>query len=130
QSKFFNQTKDVRLLCVPQKFFTTSVLFEISSVNIKVLLIIGTAGCVISWESLPCDGHVRQAGAAAATRPRADPQLMLRSSFQEHLVTTHLLQHQDEELKHHDGKVAAGRQGAHRNEKLEGKLKQISHVQI
>ena len=61
------------------------------------------------WERLPCDCDKRQAEAAAAARPRADLQLMSPCSPQEGLIATHLLQHQDQELEHHDGKVAAGR---------------------
>lgn len=51
-----------------------------------------------------------QAGAAAAARPRADLQFMSPRSLQENLVTTQLLQHQDQELEHNNGKVAAERQ--------------------
>lgn len=60
-------------------------------------------------ERLPCDCDKRQAEAAAAAWPRADLQLMSPCSPQEGLIATHLLQHQDQELEHHDGKVAAGR---------------------
>lgn len=48
-----------------------------------------------------------QAEATAAARPRADLQLMSSCSLQEGLVTTHLFQHQDQELEHHHSKIAA-----------------------
>lgn len=57
-------------------------------------------------ECLPCDGNIWEAEAAAATRPSADLQFMSPCSLQEALVASHLLQHQDQELEHHDGKVA------------------------
>lgn len=58
-------------------------------------------------ECLPRDGGIWQAEATAATRPRADLQFVFRRPPQEGLVAAHLLNHQDEELEHHDGKVAA-----------------------
>lgn len=71
---------------------------------------------------LPCDGHVRQAGAAAAARPRADPQFVFLRSLQKHFIPTHLLQHHDQELEHHNGKVATERWNGQRKrrEKREG----------
>lgn len=76
----------------------------------------GSASAV-SWDQeagpggrcVPCDGHQGQAGAAAAARPRVDPQLVFASSSQERFVATQLLQHHDQELKHHHGKVATRR---------------------
>lgn len=60
-------------------------------------------------ERLPCDCDKRQAEAAAAARPGADLQFMFPCAPQEGLIATHLLHHQDQELEHHDGKVATGR---------------------
>lgn len=59
----------------------------------------------VSLVDLPCDGHVWQAAAAAATRPRADLQFIFSCTLQKRLVATHLFHHQDKELEHHDGKV-------------------------
>jgi len=61
----------------------------------------------VALGNLPCDGHVWEARAAAAARPRANPQFMFPRPFQEGLVTADFLQHHDQELKHNDGKVAA-----------------------
>lgn len=52
---------------------------------------------------------MRQAAAAAAARSSADLQLMFPCSPQEHVIATHLLQHQDQELEHHNCKVAKKR---------------------
>lgn len=57
---------------------------------------------------LPCDGHVWEAGAAAAAGPRADPQLVFAGALQEGFVATELFQHHDQELEHHDGKITSG----------------------
>lgn len=66
----------------------------------------------LQMERLPCDGNIWQAEAAAAAGPRADLQFMSSCPPQEGLVATHLFKHQDQELEHHDGKVAksAGRE--------------------
>lgn len=57
---------------------------------------------------LPCDGHVGEAGAAAAAGPRADPQFVFARALQEGFVATELFQHHNQELEHHDGKIATG----------------------
>lgn len=69
---------------------------------------------IVSLKDLPCDGHVRQARTAAAARPRADPQFMFSRTPQKRLVATHLFQHQDQELKHHNGKVTTVKKEDHR----------------
>lgn len=74
-----------------------------------VVLITTTTGRGLLLECLPRDGHVWKAEAAAAARPRSDPEFVFPRSLQESLVAAHLLQHQDQELEHHNGKVAAER---------------------
>lgn len=64
--------------------------------------------------SLPCDGHVWETGAAAAARPSADLQFVFASPLQEGLVPSNLLQHHDQELKHHDGEIATRTKEQHR----------------
>lgn len=59
----------------------------------------------VSLVDLPCDGHLWQATAATATRPRADLQFIFSCTLQKRLVATQLFHHQDQELEHHDGKV-------------------------
>lgn len=59
---------------------------------------------------LPCDGNVWKAEAAAATRPGADLQFMSSCSLEEGFITTHLFHHHDQELKHHNGKVATNKE--------------------
>lgn len=66
-------------------------------------------GKVFPAQRLPCDVNMWQAEAAAAAGPRADLQFMFPCSPQEGLVAPRLLQHQDEELEHHHGEVAACR---------------------
>lgn len=64
---------------------------------------------LLGAERLPRDVNMWQAEAAAATGPCADLQFMFSCSPQESLVAAHLLQHQDEELEHHHGEIAACR---------------------
>lgn len=60
-------------------------------------------------QRLPRDVNMWQAEAAAAAGSRADLQLVFSCSPQEGFVAPHLLQHQDEELEHHHGEIAACR---------------------
>lgn len=74
----------------------------------------------LQMERLPCDGDIWQAEAAAAAGPCADLQFMSSCPPQEGLVATHLFKHQDQELEHHDGKVA---ESVGREEKRDEKRK-------
>lgn len=76
-------------------------------------------------ERLPRDVDMWQAEAAAAAGSRADLQFMLSRSPQEGLVAPHLLQHQDEELEHHYGEIAACRRdGAEDHQRRKRKKKE------
>lgn len=106
-SFYHDQSKDKLLLNASQ------ILFMPRNVNFspearKTLIIMVTTDCIV-LECLPCNGDMWQAETAAAAWSRADLQFMFSCSLQEHLVTTHLLQHQDQELEHHNCKVATKR---------------------
>lgn len=99
------------LLSGPPKLFTTWVFCE-GSQSFRLWQHENT-DCTnyvnhsVGREFLPCNSNMWQAEATAAAWPRADLQLMSSCSLQEGLVTTHLLQHQDQELEHHHSKIAA-----------------------
>lgn len=71
------------------------------------------------------DGHVWEAGAAAAARPGANLQRVLSPPPQEGLITSDLLQHHDQELEHHDGEVAAETERAGNPQKLSIRVKKV-----
>lgn len=80
---------------------------HLSSHGMKSQIVLITQNrSLFQMERLPCDGDIWQAEAAAAAGPRADLQFMSSCPPQEGLIATHLFKHKDQELEHHDGKVA------------------------